>query len=317
MNNKEKYYQLCLNEPSIPIYSQPWWIDSLVDSKDWNISLVENDNEIVATLPYVYQKKYGKIFLSQPLLTQSLGPWLRSYPGKSSSQISRQTALMKQLIHNLPRYDSFNQNFHYSLTNWLPFYWLGFKQTTKYTYVINNVKNLEDVWSNFTSSYRNKIRKAQKVLVVDNSFGIEDFYPLYKMTFQRQNLDAPLNYNKIKAHDEGVKKNNKRKIFVAKDNLNNLHSALYLTWDENSSYVHLVGENPKFRKSGAGILLIWEALIYTCNELRINRLDFEGSMLENVEKVRRDCGAKQIPYFFVTKTNSVALQLYNCIKTIG
>lgn len=41
---------------------------------------------------------------------------------------------MNYFIDNLPKFDYFNMNFHYSITNWLPFYWRGFKQTTRYTY---------------------------------------------------------------------------------------------------------------------------------------------------------------------------------------
>ena len=100
----------------------------------------------------------------------------------------------------------------------------------------------------------------------------------------------------------------KRKIFYAEDAEGKIHSALYLTWDSNSSFVHMVGEDPNLRNSGAGILLIWEAMKYTSKVLELECFDFEGSLMENVERVRRDCGGVQTPYFMISKTSSRLLK---------
>jgi hypothetical protein len=72
--------------------------------------------------------------------------------------------------------------------------------------------------------------------------------------------------------------------------------------------LHLVGEDPALRKSGAGIRLIWEAIKFTSQELGLDRLDFEGSMIEGVEQVRRDCGARQKAYFTLMRTPSLLMQ---------
>jgi hypothetical protein len=105
----------------------------------------------------------------------------------------------------------------------------------------------------------------------------------------------------------------RREVFYARDKTGVVHSALYLIWDDTSSYVHMVGEDPTYRSSGAGIRLIWEAIRYTRDVLGLNRFDFEGSMIESVERVRRDCGAKQVPYFTITKTPSRLLRVRNCL----
>lgn len=44
--------------------------------------------------------------------------------------------------------------------------------------------------------------------------------------------------------------------------------------------------------------------------------DFEGSMIESIEKYFRSFGAIQKPYFNITKTNSRILKLKNCLKEI-
>lgn len=68
------------------------------------------------------------------------------------------------------------------------------------------------------------------------------------------------------------------------------------------------------RNNGAGILLIWEAIRFTKENLGLDTFDFEGSMLPNVEAIRRQFGAVQVPYFTVWKYNSSLLKLLQKIK---
>jgi hypothetical protein len=77
----------------------------------------------------------------------------------------------------------------------------------------------------------------------------------------------------------------------------------------------MIGEDPTYRKSGAGILLAWEAIRYSKIELGVKRFNFEGSMVESVEEVRRSFGALQTPYFELNKDNrSKIRKIGSCIK---
>ncbi|MGI6455404.1 MAG: hypothetical protein ACOX5R_07230 [bacterium] len=110
-------------------------------------------------------------------------------------------------------------------------------------------------------------------------------------------------------HDAAIS-NKSGKIFYAMDSENRIHSSLFLIWDSESSYVHMIGEDPQLRNSGAGILLIWKAIEYTSKVLNLHKFDFEGSMIESVEQVRRDFGATQVPYFTVNKMSPRAKLLF-------
>ena len=109
MTKKEKYYDLCEIEKTIPIFSQAWWIDA-VCGDDWDVCLVEKGNEIYATMPYHVIKRYGFTILQQPSLTQNLGPWLRSSSAKYSKMLGQNKNLMEDLISQLPKHHSFIQN---------------------------------------------------------------------------------------------------------------------------------------------------------------------------------------------------------------
>lgn len=315
MKNIELYRQLCEREPSIPLFSQAWWLDSVAGKDEWDVVLVEDGGEIVASMPFTIKRAYGFTIISQPILTQNLGPWLKSSDAKYSRRLSLQKKRIQGLFAQLPAFDHFQQNWHSEITNWLPVYWLGFQQTTRYTYAITELSNLNAVLSDFDSSYRNKIKKASKIVEVKEDLSIEKFYQINALTFSRQNAVVPYTLEFLKKHDQVLAQKKKRKILYAEAE-GKIHSALYLTWDANSSYVHMVGEDPDLRNSGAGILLIWEAIQYTAKSLGLNKFDFEGSMLETVEPVRRDCGGIQIPYFTITKTPSRILKTALFLKAL-
>ena len=314
MTPKERYHSLCESEPSIPLFSQDWWLDSLKGEDSWDVSLVEKKGLIVAAMPFAIRRRLGRVLLGHPPLTQTLGPWIRDTGAKQTTRLARQKELMQQLIEALPKFDYYHQNWHYTQTNWLPFYWAGFNQTTRYTYVIEPIHDLDAVWQGFASSYRNKVRKAQKMLSLRTDITIEEFYRMNMLTFQRQEISEPYSLELIKSHDLALSKRNKRRIFSAHGESGDIHSALYLVWDDTTAYVHMVGEDPALRSSGAGILLIWEAIRYASEQLKVGRFDFEGSMIESVERVRRACGAVQVPYFSVSKTPSKLLRVTQCLR---
>lgn len=311
---RSKYRSLCRRESSIPMGSQDWWLDSTAGEANWDVVIVEKNGEVLAALPYVVRRKCGLVILTQPPLTQSLGPWLREKAVKYAKRLAREKELMQALIDQLPRYAYYEQRWHYLVTNWLPFYWRGFEQTTRYTYVIEELNNLDRVWDNISSSYRNKVRKAEKLVEVRTDLSIDQFYSINMLTFSRQGISPPYSQEIVRRHDAALAERSQRRIFSAHDSSGAIHSALYLIWDNESSYLHMVGEDPLKRNSGAGIFLIWEAIRFTSQELGLDRFDFEGSMIENVERVRRDFGAKQLPYFCVRKTSSRLLRLYQALR---
>ena len=315
MKNKKKYRDLCKHEETIPIFSQAWWLDS-VCGDSWDVCLVEKNNQIIAAMPYAIEKKLGFNLIVQPRLTQSLGPWFRVNEKNERKKLSQQKKLMFDLIEQLPSYSYFQQSWSVDQDNWLPFYWKGFSQTTKYTYIINLEKSLDEILKGFSSSYRNKIRKAEKIVEIKSGLSPDKFYEINKKTFNRQGINIPYSYSFFKKHDESIKRMKGGKVFYAEDLNGNIHSALYLTWDRRSAFVHLVGEDSNYRNSGAGILLIWEAIKYSKNYLKLTSFDFEGSMIESVERVRRDCGGVQHPYFSITKHQSKLLKILMFLRLV-
>lgn len=317
MTNKERYRLFCKQELDIPIFSKDWWMDAVCGEENWDVLLAKRNDEIIASMPYHVHKKSILKYISQPKLTQTNGIWIK-YPQnqKYSSRLDYEKKVMFDIIKQIEslNIDYFNQYFHHSITNWLPFYWNGFKQTTRYTYIIDKTKDLEGLYQSFSKSVRKNIKKAQDLLKIEYSEDIEEFYHINKMTFSRQNMPTPYSLDFIKRLDLACKSRGYRKIILAKDKDDNIHTAIYVVWDQNAMYLLMSGSNPNYRDSNAKNLLVWEAL-KIASELDLD-FDFEGSMIESISDYNRSFGAHLKPYFSISKTNSKLLKLKETYKVL-
>lgn len=291
--------------PQGSIFCKSWWLDA-VSHGSYKIITIEDGNRIKAAWPIVFTKKYGFTFVGMPTLTQTLG--IQFSPDTNSTEKQKRYTL--ELLNKLPKHTTFIQNFNYNYNNWMPLYWNGgFRQTTRYTYVIDDLSDLNSVWNLFSVSLKKHIRKAERSEIkIHETDDIELFYEINKLTFKRQKLDIPYSIKYIKNLDDACSRNNARKIFIAKDQKGHIHCAVYLVYDKNSCYLLMNGNNPEFRSSSANNLLIWESIKFSAQVSKV--FDFEGSMIESVEQFFRSFGAKLKPYSCIYKY-SLLLELLN------
>lgn len=310
MSNKQKYIEFCKTEKAIPIFSKPFWLDAVCGEDGWDVILVEKGGKIFASMPYVKSNfKYTLNYSTMPKLTQTLGPYI-SYPNgqKYSKRLFFEKEIINSLIEQLPVFDYFVQNFNYNYQNWLPFYWCGYKQTTRYTYILNDLIDYEKVYNSFQSNIKTDIKKAQKVLKVNLNEKLKIIYDIVEKTFIRQGKKIPFDFSYFENIDKALLKNANRLSLSAVDETGNIHAVVYIIYDENEAYYLLGGGDPKYRNSGAHSFLINEALKLLVNKTK--KFNFEGSMIESVERFFRALGAIQTPYFQITKLSRKARILY-------
>ncbi|WP_417326345.1 GNAT family N-acetyltransferase [Halarcobacter sp.] len=315
MTNKEKYRIFCTTENSIPIFSKDWWLDTTCGEDAWDVVIVEKGGHIVASMPYFKKKKFIFNIITLPDLTQNIGVYIK-YPPKQKyyKKLSWEKEMMTQLIKGLPKFDYFSQNFDRKVTNWLAFYWAGFEQTTRYTYVIENI-TLEELEKNLETDIRRRRRKALEAdIKVFESDDIKKFYELNTMTFARQGLSIPYSFEFVKKLYETCKKNDAIKMYFAKDNEGVLIAANFLIYDENTVYYLMGGIHPDKKDLGGMDVVQFESVKFALETKRA--FDFEGSMIESIEKYFRSFGAIQKPYFTISKINSKLLKIRILMKEI-
>ena len=286
------------------IFSQPWWLDAVAPGQ-WGEVTVERGGNLFARMPYVMARRRGLTFITMPPLTQSLGPWLRPYPGKYANRLSEEKQLMTELIDQLPPFDYFQQNFHTSISNWLPFHWRGFEQTTRYTYVLDNIAQLDAVHAGFTRAKTKNIKKASGLVEVKVDLPARDFYRNHELTLAKQNQTVAYPFDLFQRLYRAAYERHAGKTFYCVDAHDNLHSAIFVVWDQHSAYYLISTIDPDFRNSGSATLLVWEAIKFLADKTQ--RFDFEGSMIESVENSFRSFGGETDTLFSATQNELAAV----------
>lgn len=304
MSKRAHYQQFCENIPDLPVFMQPWYLDAAQQNERWDAVVLWKKDKIVAALPYFYKKKWIFQSIVLPPFVKYLGPVL--HPEHRS--LSRQQQLYKELIDQLPVFDSFKLDMHPGMTNWLPFRWAGFRQTTRYTYRLD-ITDLEKTFAGIKGNNRREINKASKYLQLRHDLPLSEFYRINALSFARQKITTPYTYEHLARHNQALANHQSREMFFALDEQDHIHAVAYLIWDRQRAYFHLAGDDPELRNQHAGIWLIWKCMEYTRNTLQLQEFDFEGSMIPSIEAVRRRFGAQQLPYFRIWKYNSRLYQL--------
>lgn len=309
--NKDLYRKFCTREPALPVFLKDWWLDAVCEDS-WDVALLQEGEQLKASWVYQRSARYGYKLLNMPALTSGWGPWI-NYPAdqKYASRLSYEHQVIGDLINALPAFDYFNQRFRYEVSNGLPFFWKGFTLTARYTYILDDLASIDKVWDNLGSSARSQIRKAEKLVTISEADGTDDLYRLSTQVFERQKETIPYQADLMNRIYKAVAEHNSGKVLVARDANNNVQAALFLVWDNGSAY-YLAGGTDSQAPGGTFSLLMWKAIQHAATvTLQFN---FEGSMIESVERFFRSFGPVQKSYLQVQKINATGLKL---AKTAG
>lgn len=302
MTNKDKYRLLCNTEESIPIFSRDWWLDIVCCKADWDVLLIEQKGRMLAALPF-YIHYPGVI--AMPVYTQTMGPWFAagSDDTKYTTALGQRQALCKEFLQSLKPYPYFLQNFNHQITDWLPFYWAGYKQTTRYTYLLHDISSPDGLWANMSPNIRRNITKAKEKhrITIRKGIPTDDFLRVHCQTFERQQLSVPGNTEILERLIAECRERGQGDLWGGYDETGRLHAAVFVVWQESCAYYLAGGANPDLRDSGAHSLALWESICHLSGKTR--QFDFEGSMLAGVERFFREFGAIQTPFFTITKGN--------------
>lgn len=307
MKNKEIFKTWCESHPEIPLFLQYRWMEIVAKPEQWAVAIIQSGNEIQAFLPYFKKKKLQFDIITVPPLTPYMGPWIHYPEGqKDATRLSFEKKMMEQLINQLPKTDKYIQYFHPAITNWLPFYWNGFEQSTRYTYIIDDLSDSEKLFKNLQGNIRREIAKAQKSLTVSDCDEVQTLHQLKEKDFLQKGNE--INYSKAYFNQiyQKLKAQDSCKAWIAKDVSGKPIASLLLVWDDESAYYLAGAVDPKNKNTGAMSLLMWTAILFSSSVT--NAFNFEGSMIEPVERFFRSFGAKQIPYFEIRKTDSKLLK---------
>ena len=296
-HHRDEYRTFASEVADLPLFMQPWYLDAVCPVGSWDAAVVQKNGRTVAVLPYFLKQKLAWQHITMPKLCKQLGPFLLP----EYRNLKWEMRLYKELIEQLPeQLAAFEQNFNYSVTNWLPFYWKGFKQTTLYSYILSLESPEALIFKDIEKNYRNKIKAAEARLVLRDDLPLSELHRLVRASFERQGLETSIDFPFLQTLYAAFSEHGCGKLFFATDpETGQLHSAALLVWDKTSAYYLMSGDDPDLRSSGAAVWLQWIAILHAKNVVGVPVFDFEGSMMPAIEQGRRDFGAQQRPYFRV------------------
>jgi hypothetical protein len=314
----------CKDAPAVPstrfnnsIFQEAWWLDAVAPGS-WQAIEIGGGQDLQARLPYVASRYPLFTSIRQPFFTQTLGPWYRPQGGKHATELSREHELAKELVARLPRCDFFSMNFHHSVTNWLPYTWLGFDAVPKVTYVIDRLGTKEQLWDGLKDNIRREIKKAEKRVEVVRSADVDLFVEMNRKTFQRQQMDIPYSPEALRRVDAACVARDARRMYFARDEQQRVHAALYIVSDERCAYYLLGGADPALRTSGAMSLLMWNAML-DASKTSVG-FNFEGSVIPAIERFLRAFGGEQRTYMNVRRASwrgNLALAMKGAFGGVG
>lgn len=299
---KENYKKFC-EKTYIPIFSEPWWLDAVCGPQNWGVHVLEKSGQFLGAMPYYVEKRNGFEIITKAHHSQNNGIIMYYLPGmKYVAKLDRQEEVINTMCDYIESLgvDKYEQQYHYSFTNVLPFIWRGYQQMVRYTYVIDDTSDMDKVCADFKYIVRNQIKKAERLVVVKEGMDIEKFYEINRSSYDRQGIEVPFSLKLISRIEDACAAHDCRKILYTQDEEGNIHSVAYLVWDEETVYFLINGIDNDFMWSQSNSLLIREAIREAHNLGK--KFDFEGSVLQPIEHIFRSFGAKQKMYFRIYKS---------------
>lgn len=282
------------------IFMQPWWLD-IVAKDRWKDSVIENNGEVKARWPIVTNTRKGFKTIEMPVLTQQLGPWVKVQSKKKEGAYREERRLLRSIIDELPSFDFMVYKLNVNNRNYLPFKWSGFEQNSVTTFQIQHPFTMDGTWSNFKSSVRTDIRKAEELLIVDNNVSPKEVYELIKATYSKQGLSP--NYSEelfIELCEAAVSKN-RATLSGVFDKEKKIHSAQLFIHDDDTTYYLASGFDSSSKIAGAVSLGIWNGINLAFE--RNNTFDFEGSSIQPIENFFSAFGGDQVLFHQITKSS--------------
>lgn len=283
--------------PQGSVFCYSWYLQAL-GGENGVLGYFEG-GRLVAGIPLHFERRLGARVCCMPKLTPGWGVVIQPLAGKPSTVAARTADILSVFAARLSTERIFIQSFHPTIGNWLPFRWRGFRETSRFTYILEDLSDETRLWNGMAESCRRQIRKATKEGLEIRLCEWDVVFQMAQKTFARQNMKVPYREREFKALCCAAAEHAAGQCFAAQDGTGCVHAAALLVWDTKRAYYLAGGGDPLRRMSGAMSLLLWHMIQYSAQHSAI--FDFEGSDIQAIERFFRSFGAKQEPYHYIMK----------------
>jgi hypothetical protein len=296
--------------PEGSVFASSWWLDAVAPGT-WQPHAVEEQDGIVAAWPTVQRRTRFGVVHSGARLTSFLGP-LFAPEDDHAKRRSLEARALDQLVDALEPFAHLEARCNPAFDYWTPLSWRGFSQTTMYTWRLGDLADLDAVHAGIKSNVRGDIKKAEKQGVEVAEGSLAEFAAVQAKTAEHKGFGGAEGRAMLERIDAAAGSREARTILLARGEGGRVHAGAYLVHDSRYTYYLAGGTDPDLRTSGAGSLVVWAAIRLAAG--RGLGFDFEGSMIQGVEKFFRAFGGEPAPYSVVRATPSRALRVVRPVR---
>lgn len=324
MTNKERYIEWSAAQEYVPIFMMPWWLDAVCAGKEWDVLLVESRKiageplkveseeiageplkeesdeaatEIIGAMPYLLRKRAWLKYIVMPQQTQIGGIWVTPEITADRWKTAEVCRAIKEQLDTL--------GLAYYYQQYLPgslcvdaMRALGFKTRERVTYRMADLSDMDAVIAGFSKNKRRQLQKSLS-LRVDHTMDIEDFYRFHCECLAIRKRKISYTREFLLVLERKAKRLGQCAVLSVRNADNIPYAAAFLVWDKNYMYYLIPAINPAFGDSGAGALLVLEAMKMARDKHVL--FDFEGSMERGTAKHYKQFGSTPVTYYSVEK----------------
>ena len=299
MTDKERYIQFAAQTPELPLFLQPWWLEAVCVGKEWDVFIAQDEKaNIIGVMPYLLRKRLGFRYIIMPQQTQLGGIWVCPKVADSPQRTSEVCLYMKERLDQL--------GIAYYYQQYIPgsvcvdsMREMGFDIRERVTYRVDDWNDLDALVASFSKNKRRQLQKASN-LHAERTMSVEEFYLFHTRCLAARQRKCRYSRAFLLELERQARQREQCEILSIHNANGQVLAAAFLVWNQSYMYYLIPTYDPAFGDSGAGALLVLEA-IKSAREKKV-QFDFEGSMEKGTAEHYRQFGSIPVTYYSVEKT---------------
>lgn len=284
------------------VFAESWWLDAVTGAPDgWTPNLLrDGSGDAIAAWPLaVRDTAHGRVGTGAPY-TPWLGPLLPDI-GTRAARASSDVKLLELLAEQLDDWAHVEAACMPELDYWTPLAWHGFTQTTRTTWRIDASLSVEAVRGCMRKGARSTLSAAERDGLVVSSGTVDELLVACEATFAAQDVaDIPARDVLERVARRAVERE-RGEILAVRTPDGELASAGLFVWDDRLTWNLANGRVADSGATGAPTALLFAAIGNALE--RGTGFDFEGSMLQPVERFVRSFGGHPVAYSVVRRSS--------------
>ena len=301
-----KYQDYVKGRSDISLFMQPWWLDTWSAQGNWGVCLSEKKGTIQGAMVYDQSKKYGLTTITNAPISPYAGPHIQS--GLSLSSIDE---VILGLSAKIPKAGYTRLKLSPTSVLSPAWHWNNYQCEGLMTLTIDLSADLSTIYSNYSSSLRNEIKKSE---VEIKDISAEDFYTFYQDTHKAGSpARLHISLNKWIA---AINKSEGNISLRAAYHQEELAGVVAIVHDHSWSHYLLSASSEKSGNSLNSTAQLLHHTISLSKERGASVFNMEGSMIKGIYSFMRKFGCARTPVYVIESKPTLAYRSAQSLKRL-